>query len=166
MTAPIWLMQAGFDGVHVDAGDVTPAEARRLLGPGPNHRHLWRQRFAPARHPRTSRRITSPSVRYFETRTKQTDKTPIGIEGVRKLREQAGPRRRSECRRRNHARDRAGCARRRRDHGRRSRGDLSHHRSRGGVSTLDRPARLNLRTQLRDRRASQKLRETIRFKFR
>ena len=25
--------QVGFDGVHVDAGDLTPAEARRLLGP-------------------------------------------------------------------------------------------------------------------------------------
>ena len=25
--------RAGFDGVHVDAGDVTPAEARRMLGP-------------------------------------------------------------------------------------------------------------------------------------
>ena len=25
--------RAGFDGVHVDAGDATPAEARRLLGP-------------------------------------------------------------------------------------------------------------------------------------
>src|ERR1700678_586668 len=24
---------AGFDGVHVDAGDAAPAEARRLLGP-------------------------------------------------------------------------------------------------------------------------------------
>jgi thiamine-phosphate pyrophosphorylase len=27
----------------------------------------------------------------FATRTKQTDKTPIGIEGVKRLREQAGP---------------------------------------------------------------------------
>src|ERR1035438_1046965 len=26
--------QLGFDGVHVDAGDVSPAEARRLVGPG------------------------------------------------------------------------------------------------------------------------------------
>ena len=25
--------QIGFDGVHVDAGDAVPAEARRLLGP-------------------------------------------------------------------------------------------------------------------------------------
>ena len=24
----------GFDGVHVDAGDLKPAEARKLLGPG------------------------------------------------------------------------------------------------------------------------------------
>ncbi|MGB7984382.1 MAG: thiamine phosphate synthase, partial [Terracidiphilus sp.] len=26
--------QIGFDGAHVDAGDLTPAEARSLLGPG------------------------------------------------------------------------------------------------------------------------------------
>src|SRR5215469_9874080 len=25
--------RAGFDGVHVDAGDIRPAEARRILGP-------------------------------------------------------------------------------------------------------------------------------------
>src|ERR1035441_7642336 len=27
------VVRIGFDGVHVDSGDVTPAEARRLLGP-------------------------------------------------------------------------------------------------------------------------------------
>ncbi len=27
------VVQFGFDGVHVDAGDVSPAEARRILGP-------------------------------------------------------------------------------------------------------------------------------------
>src|SRR5664280_2435290 len=27
------IEQIGFDGVHVDAGDTTPADARRLLGP-------------------------------------------------------------------------------------------------------------------------------------
>src|ERR1035441_6641761 len=26
--------RTGFDGVHVDAGDAAPAEARRLVGPG------------------------------------------------------------------------------------------------------------------------------------
>ena len=26
--------QIGFDGVHVDAGDLSPVEARKLLGPG------------------------------------------------------------------------------------------------------------------------------------
>ena len=36
--------RAGFDGVHVDAGDATPAEARRLLGPGKNCGHVWRER--------------------------------------------------------------------------------------------------------------------------
>src|SRR4051794_40359992 len=27
------VVQAGFDGVHVDMGDVSPAEARRMVGP-------------------------------------------------------------------------------------------------------------------------------------
>jgi thiamine-phosphate pyrophosphorylase len=35
-----------FDGVHVDAGDATPAEARRLLGPDRIDRHVWRERSA------------------------------------------------------------------------------------------------------------------------
>ena len=78
-----------FDGVHVDAGDLTPAQARRLVGPdcivgtfGGADDLLPRILDAPADY------LAIGPV--FETRTKHTDKKPIGIEGVRHLREQAG----------------------------------------------------------------------------
>jgi len=81
---------AGFDGVHVDAGDVPPAEARLLLLP----EHIigtfaGGDTLIPG--------ILSQPVDYFAvgpvycTTTKQTDKQPIGPEGVRRLRAQAGP---------------------------------------------------------------------------
>ena len=83
---------AGFDGVHVDAGDVSPAEARRLLGP---ERIVGTfggsEAFLPG--------ILNEPVDYFAvgpvypTTTKQTPRTPIGPEGVRRLRAQAGPER-------------------------------------------------------------------------
>jgi len=82
--------QTGFDGVHVDAGDVPPAEARRLVG---SDRIVGTfggsDSFLPG--------ILNAPADYFAvgpvytTTTKQTDKAPIGPEGVRKLREQAGP---------------------------------------------------------------------------
>ena len=81
--------RAGFDGVHVDAGDATPAEARRLLGPG---RIVGTFGGSEALVPG----ILAEPVDYlsigpvFPTITKQTSKAPIGVEGVRKLREQAG----------------------------------------------------------------------------
>jgi len=82
--------RAGFDGVHVDAGDLTPAQARRLLGParivgtfGGSDTLLPGILDAPADY------LAIGPV--FETRTKHTDKKPIGIEGVRRLRQQAGP---------------------------------------------------------------------------
>ncbi len=82
--------QAGFDGVHVDAGDLSPAEARRLVGPdrivgtfGGSDTLLPEVLEAPVDY------LAIGPV--FETRTKQTDKRPIGIDGVRRLREQAGP---------------------------------------------------------------------------
>jgi thiamine-phosphate pyrophosphorylase len=81
--------RAGFDGVHVDAGDLSPAQARRLLGPdrivgtfGGSEELLPGILDAPADY------LAVGPV--FETRTKHTEKHPIGIEGVRKLREQAG----------------------------------------------------------------------------
>lgn len=81
----------GFDGVHVDAGDAAPAEARRLLGPG---RIVGTFGGSEALVPG----ILQEPVDYlsigpvFATTTKQTAKAPIGAESVRRLREQAGPR--------------------------------------------------------------------------
>ncbi len=80
---------AGFDGVHVDTGDVDPVQARQLVGPerivgtfGGSETLLPGILNAPADY------LAIGPV--FETRTKQTDKKPIGVEGVRRLREQAG----------------------------------------------------------------------------
>ena len=83
--------QTGFDGVHVDADDMHPAEARKLLGqdriigtfgggaaglvPGILETHADYFSIGPV----------------FATRTKQTSSTLIGMEGVRRLRAEAGP---------------------------------------------------------------------------
>jgi thiamine-phosphate pyrophosphorylase len=82
--------RAGFDGVHVDAGDAAPAEARRQVGPkrivgtfGGSETLLPGILKAPADY------LSIGPV--FATTTKQTTKPPIGAEGVRKLREEAGP---------------------------------------------------------------------------
>ena len=81
--------RVGFDGVHVDAGDLKPAEARRLLGPG---RIVGTFGGSDALLPG----VLAEPVDYFSigpvfpTRTKQTSTPPIGIEGVRRLRDQAG----------------------------------------------------------------------------
>jgi len=82
--------QAGFDGVHVDAGDAAPAEARRLLG---TDRIVGTFGGSESLMPG----IMNEPADYlsigpiFPTTTKETTKTPIGVAGVRKLREQAGP---------------------------------------------------------------------------
>ncbi len=82
--------QIGFDGVHVDAGDMTAAEARQLLGP---ERIIGTFGGGAAMVPD----ILEAPVDYlsigvvFPTRTKQVSNPPIGIEGVRRLREAAGP---------------------------------------------------------------------------
>ncbi len=82
--------RAGFDGVHVDAGDVTPAEARRMLGPerivgtfGGSETLVPGILKAPADY------LSIGPI--FPTTTKQTTKAAIGVAGVRKLRGQAGP---------------------------------------------------------------------------
>jgi len=80
----------GFDGVHVDADDVPPAEARRLLGP---ERIIGTFGGGAALVPGV---LDTPADYFsigvvFPTRTKQVTAPPIGIEGVRRLREQAGP---------------------------------------------------------------------------
>ena len=79
-----------FDGVHVDAGDVSPAEARRLVGPNCIVGTFGgSEALLPG--------ILDEPVDYlavgpvYETTTKQTSRAPIGPEGVRRLREQAGP---------------------------------------------------------------------------
>ena len=83
--------QIGFDGVHVDAGDVPPAEAGGCwvrIG-------SW-ARLAAAR--RCLPGILAEPAGLFLHRPgfsypnqADLDKPPIGIEGVRRLREQAGP---------------------------------------------------------------------------
>jgi len=79
-----------FDGVHVDAGDVSPSEARRTLGP---NRIIGTYGGGESLLPG----ILDEPVDYlaigpvFTTTTKQTSKPPIGIAGVRRLRDLAGP---------------------------------------------------------------------------
>jgi thiamine-phosphate pyrophosphorylase len=79
-----------FDGVHVDAGDPSPLEARRLLGPeriigtfGGAEDLVQGILDAPADY------LSIGPV--FTTTTKPTAKSPIGIDGVRRLRGLAGP---------------------------------------------------------------------------
>jgi thiamine-phosphate pyrophosphorylase len=82
--------QLNFDGVHVDAGDVAPTEARRLVGP---KRIVGAFGGSEALLPG----ILNEPVDYlavgpvFPTTTKQTYKEPIGPEGVRRLRALVGP---------------------------------------------------------------------------
>jgi thiamine-phosphate pyrophosphorylase len=83
--------QLQFDGVHVDAGDASPADARRLVGPnrivgtfGGSESLVEDILVAPADY------LSIGPV--FPTRTKQTAKPPIGTEGVKWLRAQAGQR--------------------------------------------------------------------------
>ena len=127
--------ETDFDGVHVDAGDATPVEARRLLGP---ERIVGTFGGSEALLPG----ILKEPVDYlsigpvFPTTTKQTSKAPIGVEGVRKLREEAGPDAVLVARGRDHAGDcagRSGCGSQR---GRCFRGDLSRTRSGGRVPAL------------------------------
>jgi len=79
-----------FDGVHVDAGDVSVREARGLVGPA---RIVGTFAGSDALIPGV---LDEPADYFaigpvFTTTTKQTDKRPIGVEGVRRLREEAGP---------------------------------------------------------------------------
>jgi len=84
------IEQAGFDGVHVDAGDLSPSEARRLVGP---ERIVGTFGGSDALLPG----ILDEPADYlaigpvYPTTTKQTSKPPIGPEGVRRLRAEAGP---------------------------------------------------------------------------
>jgi len=81
----------GFDGVHLDAGDLPPAEARRLLGPG---RIIGT--FGGGATGLLPGILEAPADYLsigpvFATRTKQTSSPLIGMDGVRRLRAEAGP---------------------------------------------------------------------------
>jgi thiamine-phosphate diphosphorylase len=87
---PDLVESVGFDGVHVDAGDVPVREARRLVGAG---RIVGTFAGSDALLPGI---LDEPADYFaigpvFRTTTKQTDKAPIGVEGVRRLRAAAGP---------------------------------------------------------------------------
>ena len=82
--------QIGFDGVHVDKGDVAPAEARRLLGP---ERIVGT--FGGGAAGFVEGILATPADYFsigpvFATRTKQTSSPLIGMEGIRRLRAAAG----------------------------------------------------------------------------
>jgi thiamine-phosphate pyrophosphorylase len=84
------VSELGFDGVHVDAGDISAFEARALLGP---HRIIGTFGGSETLLPGI---LNQPADYFsigpvFATTTKQTSKAPIGIEGVRFLRTEAGP---------------------------------------------------------------------------
>ncbi len=82
--------QMGFDGVHVDAGDVPPVEARRLLG---KSRIVGTFGGSDTLLPG----VLEEPVDYlavgpvYSTTTKHTCKASIGPEGVRRMRELVGP---------------------------------------------------------------------------
>jgi len=84
------VAEAGLDGVHVDAGDITPSEARKLLGPD---RIVGTFGGSEALVPG----VLDQPADYFSigpigrTTTKETSKAPIGPEGVRRLRSAVGP---------------------------------------------------------------------------
>lgn len=80
----------GFDGVHVDAGDISPPEARAIVGPA---RIVGT--FGGGVDGLLPGIVDQPANYFaigpvFTTTTKRTDSQPIGIDGVRRLREQAG----------------------------------------------------------------------------
>jgi thiamine-phosphate pyrophosphorylase len=79
-----------FDGVHVDAGDASPTEVRERLGPS---RIIGTFGGGEALVPQV---LEEPADYFsvgpaFPTTTKQTTKASIGVDGVRRLRAQAGP---------------------------------------------------------------------------
>jgi thiamine-phosphate pyrophosphorylase len=81
--------QLGFDGVHVDSGDLTPAEARKLLGP----EYIigtfgGSTEFVPGILEEPADYFSIGPV--FPTRTKKIATPPIGIEGVKQMCVKAG----------------------------------------------------------------------------
>src|ERR1035437_6522977 len=85
------IEKIGFNGVHVDGGDMKPAEARKLLGPD---RIIGT--FGGGVVGMVPGILQAPADYFsigpvFATRTKQTASPLIGMEGVRRLRAEAGP---------------------------------------------------------------------------
>ena len=85
------IEQVGFDGAHVDSGDLSPAEARRLLGP---ERIVGT--FGGGASGFNPGILATPADYFsigpvFATRTKQTISPLIGMDGIRRLRAEAGP---------------------------------------------------------------------------
>jgi thiamine-phosphate pyrophosphorylase len=85
------IERVGFDGVHVDSGDLSPAEARRLLGP---ERIVGT--FGGGASGFNPGILATPADYFsigpvFATRTKQTSLPLIGMDGIRRLRAEAGP---------------------------------------------------------------------------
>jgi thiamine-phosphate pyrophosphorylase len=83
------VVLTGFDGVHVDGGDISPCEARELLGPGKIiGTYGGTESLLPGILNEPADYLSIGPV--FATTTKQTAKAPIGLDGVRRLRAQAG----------------------------------------------------------------------------
>jgi thiamine-phosphate pyrophosphorylase len=82
-------MAARFDGVHVDAGDLAPADARSLLGEEATvgTSACDEAELLAALNSGADYVAFGP---VFPTTTKQTSARPIGIEGVRRFRAVAG----------------------------------------------------------------------------
>jgi thiamine-phosphate pyrophosphorylase len=83
-------LAAGFDGAHVDTGDMPPADARHLMGgasiigtSASDETNLGNALTQPVDY------IAFGPI--FPTTTKQTSAQPIGIEGVHHFRNLAGP---------------------------------------------------------------------------
>ena len=82
-------MAAQFDGVHVDGGDLSPADARALLG-------IVKIIGTSASDETQLANALASGADYiafgpvYPTTTKQTAAAPIGLEGVRRFREVAG----------------------------------------------------------------------------
>ncbi|WP_263352171.1 thiamine phosphate synthase [Acidicapsa acidisoli] len=82
-------LAAAFDGVHVDAGDLPPAEARKLLGAAAL---IGTSASTQAQLMKSLARGTDYIAfgPVFPTTTKQTSVPPIGVEGVARFRATAG----------------------------------------------------------------------------
>jgi thiamine-phosphate pyrophosphorylase len=83
-------LATGFDGVHVDTGDLPVVIARSLMGPDAilGTSASDESQLESARYSKSDYIAFGP---VFPTTTKQTSAAPIGIEGVRRFRSLVGP---------------------------------------------------------------------------